>query len=58
MKATIAEEEQIVKNDTIVNAIKQNPQVVSIHPFATKYAILKTKDEMEGVLMKRLDSQL
>jgi lipoprotein-releasing system permease protein len=56
MKSSIAEEEQIEKNDTVVQAIRQNPNVVSIHPFATKYAILKTKDEMEGVLMKGLDS--
>lgn len=55
MKSSIAEEEQIQKNDTIAHAISQNPNVVSIHPFATKYAILKTKDEMEGVLMKGLD---
>jgi lipoprotein-releasing system permease protein len=56
MKSTIAEEEQIEKNDTVVQFIMQNPNVVSIHPFATKYAILKTKDEMDGVLMKGLDS--
>ena len=56
MKSSIAEEEQIEKNDTVVRAIKRNANVVSIHPFATKYAILKTKDEMEGVLMKGLDS--
>jgi len=56
LKATIAEEEQIEENDTIARAIQQNRNVVSIHPFATKYAILKTKEEMEGVLMKGLDS--
>jgi len=56
LKSTIAEEEQIEKNDTVVQFIRQNPDVVSIHPFATKYAILKTKDEMDGVLMKGLDS--
>ncbi|MES1224129.1 MAG: FtsX-like permease family protein, partial [Bacteroidota bacterium] len=27
----------------------------SIHPYATRYAILKTKDEIEGVLIKGLD---
>ena len=52
MKSSIAEEEQIEKNDTITQAIRQNAAVVSIHPFATKYAILRTKEEMEGVLMK------
>lgn len=56
LKASIAEEEQIEKNDTVVQLIEQNKNVVSIHPFATKYAILKTKEEMEGVLIKGLDS--
>jgi lipoprotein-releasing system permease protein len=56
VKASIAEEPQIEKNDSIVFAIRKNPQVVSIHPFATKYAILKTREEMEGVMMKGLDS--
>jgi hypothetical protein len=28
----------------------------SIYPFATKYTILKTKDEIEGVLLKGFDS--
>jgi len=54
-KAAIAEELAIEKNDTTAAAIKKDPRVVSIHPFATKYAILKTKDEMEGVLLKGFD---
>jgi len=56
MKATIAEEEPIEANDSVVQSVKQMPQVQSIHPFATKYAILKTSDEMEGVLLKGLDT--
>jgi lipoprotein-releasing system permease protein len=56
MKTSIAEEIQIEKNDTIAREIKKYPGVVSIHPFATRYAILKTKDEIEGVLVKGLDS--
>lgn len=55
-KAVIAEETPISKNDSLIMAIKKNPEVLSIHPFATKYAILKTKDEIEGVLLKGLDS--
>ncbi len=55
-KAVIAEEIPITKNDSLVMAIQKNPEVLSIHPFATKYAILKTKDEIEGVLLKGLDS--
>lgn len=55
LKSSIAEEQQIVQNDTVFRSIKQNPHVVSIHPFATKYGMLKTRDEMEGVLVKGLD---
>jgi len=55
MKATIAEEEPIAANDSLVKRMQQMQQVRSVHPFATKYAILKTSDEMEGVLVKGLD---
>ena len=55
-KALIAEEIPLIKNDTLVDAIKRNPNVQSIYPFATKYTILKTKDEIEGVLLKGFDS--
>ena len=54
--SVIAEEFPIRKNDTAFTAIKNNPDVKSIHPYATRYALLKTKDDMEGVLMKGLDS--
>jgi lipoprotein-releasing system permease protein len=56
VKAAIAEELPIQQNDSVVLAVKKNPQVQSIHPFATKYAILKTSDEIEGVLLKGLDT--
>jgi lipoprotein-releasing system permease protein len=55
-KALIAEETAIISNDSLVTAIRQNPEVRDIHPFATKYAILKTKEEFEGVLLKGFDS--
>ncbi|MFZ1263897.1 MAG: FtsX-like permease family protein [Chitinophagaceae bacterium] len=55
-KAIISEETPIITNDLLVNSIKQNPAVQSIHPFATRYAILKTKEDMEGVLVKGFDS--
>ncbi|RYZ31175.1 MAG: ABC transporter permease [Chitinophagaceae bacterium] len=55
-KAPIAEEEPIQQNDTLIAKIKSNPQIQSVYPFATKYAILKTTDEMEGVLLKGFDS--
>ena len=56
-KAAIAEELAIEKNDTVVRLVKNDSRVVSIHPFATKYAILKTREEMEGVLVKGLDPE-
>jgi lipoprotein-releasing system permease protein len=56
MKSTIAEEEPILTNDSLVKNIKKISQVKSVHPFATKYAILKAPDEIEGVLVKGFDS--
>jgi lipoprotein-releasing system permease protein len=54
-KALIAEETPIIKDDTLVDLIKLNPNVQEIHPFATKYALLKTKEDIEGVLLKGFD---
>ncbi len=55
-KASIAEEEPIKQNPALIKNIRQNPQIASVYPFATKYAILKTTEEMEGVLLKGFDS--
>jgi lipoprotein-releasing system permease protein len=55
-KTLIAEETPITKNDTLVDEIRKNVKVQSIHPFATRYAMLKTKDDIEGVLVKGLDN--
>lgn len=55
-KTIISEETAIDTNDTLVQSIRRHPEVESIHSFATRYAILKTKDEIEGVLVKGFDS--
>lgn len=55
-KALIAEETPIEKNDTLVDAVRHYNEVQSIHPFATKYATLKTREDIEGVLLKGVDS--
>jgi lipoprotein-releasing system permease protein len=55
-KAIISEETPITKDDELVKTISRNPEVSGIYPYATKYGILKTKDEIEGVLVKGLDS--
>ncbi len=55
-KSVFTEETPVIKNDALVATIRQHRHVKTIHPFATKYAILKTKDNIEGVLVKGLDS--
>lgn len=56
-KTLIAEEAPIIKNDSLTAMIRQNPEVEALHPFATKYATLKTKTDIEGVLLKGYDQQ-
>lgn len=56
MKANISEEVPIEMNEALEKKVSTMPGVASIHPFATKYAILKTEEEMDGVLLKGLDS--
>ena len=55
-RSIIAEEFPIIRNDELADAIRRNPGVASIYPYSTKYAILKTKDEIQGVLFKGVDS--
>ncbi|GAA4331657.1 ABC transporter permease [Flaviaesturariibacter amylovorans] len=54
-KTAIAEEVPMEASDSILRTVQSMPGVRSIHPFATKYAILKTTEEMEGTLIKGLD---
>jgi lipoprotein-releasing system permease protein len=56
MKSAIAEESPIQKNDTVFNDIKKNPEVTGVNPFATRYAMLKSKEEIDGLLIKGLDT--
>lgn len=55
-KSIISEESPIIKNDSLVNSIKKDDRVKSMHAFSTKYAILKKEDDIEGVLIKGFDS--
>ncbi len=55
-KAAIAEESPINKNDTIAAGIKAMPGVKAVQAFATKYAVLKAAESIEGVLFKGVDS--
>ncbi len=56
-KALIAEEIPITLDDQLITKIRQLPQVKSIASFATKYAILKTSEDIQGVLLKGVDRQ-
>lgn len=58
MKTSIAEEVPIQRNDTVAQHVAAMPQVQSVHPFATKYAILKTPTEMEGLLLKGFENSM
>ena len=55
-QSVLAEEIPITADDTVIQEIKKIPEVKSVHPFATRYAILKTADDLEGVMVKGLDS--
>ncbi len=50
-----AEEMAIQKNDTIVQLIKNNPAVETVDGFATRNAILKTSETIEGILLKGVE---
>lgn len=56
MKANIAEEIPIEENTALEEKISLTNGVASIHAFATKSAILKTSEEIEGILLKGFDS--
>lgn len=51
----IAEETPIAKNDTVVQALHSNPGVAYVDAFATKSAMLKTNEGIEGILFKGVE---
>ena len=57
LKVSIAEENPIEKNDSIEQAIRNLSSVRFIQSFATKSAILKTSESIEGVLFKGVDTR-
>jgi lipoprotein-releasing system permease protein len=54
-KVAIAEELPIEKNDTVINLLRNHAGVSTVQAFATKNAILKTADALEGVLFKGVE---
>ncbi|MCH5688879.1 hypothetical protein LWM68_34265 [Niabella sp. W65] len=48
----ITEEIPIIASNEIEKGIRATPNVKAVYPFATRYAILKTKDDLQGILVK------
>lgn len=55
-RISIAEETPILRNDSISGLQKVIPGIKSIQAYATKNAILKTSENIEGVLFKGMES--
>ena len=54
-RVSIAEEIPVLKNDSVTNLPKRNPEIRKVQVFATKNAILKTSETIEGVLFKGVE---
>jgi lipoprotein-releasing system permease protein len=54
-RASIAEEPPIFKNDTVLQILRANKEIQTIQAFATKYAILKGNEGIEGILLKGVE---
>ena len=54
-RVTIAEEIPIRKNDSVINLPNLHPQIKSVQAFATRNAILKSEETIEGVLIKGVE---
>lgn len=49
------EQTPIMLNDTLLRDVFSHPEVVSMQPYATKVGIIKTADQVEGVVLKGVD---
>ena len=56
-RVSIAEETPIARNDSVTRLIETIPEIRSIQAYATKSAILKTSETIEGVLFKGVESK-
>lgn len=54
-QVSITEELPIEKNDTVARLLLQNPDLQSVNAYATKSAILKTNETIEGALFKGVE---
>jgi len=54
-RTSIAEETPIEKNDTVLQVLHANKEIKTIQAFATKNAIVKGSESIEGVLLKGVE---
>ena len=57
LRGPVTEEIPIERSANAETVFKKDPRVKSMHPYATRYAILKNVDAMEGVLLKGLNKE-
>lgn len=55
VRVSIAEETPILRSDSITRLVNTFPEIKSIQAYATKNAILKTSENLEGVLFKGVE---
>jgi len=55
-KAIVAEETPLQKNDTVLRILHKVPEVKKVQAFATKSAVISYKSEIEGLLIKGVES--
>ena len=51
----LSEEIPLLHNQLLIDSIRENKRVQSVHAFATRYGVLKTEGDMEGLLIKGVD---
>ncbi len=54
-RSLLSEEFPILQNPVLLDSIRKKKSVRSIHAFATRYGVLKTNEEMEGLMIKGVD---
>ncbi|MBA4167181.1 MAG: ABC transporter permease [Chitinophagaceae bacterium] len=54
-RISIAEETPIFRNDSVTNLVNTVPEIKNIQAYATRNAILKTSENIEGVLFKGVE---
>jgi len=55
-RAIVAEETPLQKNDTVLRILHKLPEIKTVQAFATKSAVISYKSDIEGLLIKGVES--